>query len=599
MLLIMKDDDEDAPEGDDDDDENGDNDNNHETIASPLSTRSSNSSLCGYSNSAQSFAYSYSSYEDPLQYTDEELLLSDSIILPASDCRDKNVWIVTTAALPWFTGTAVNPLLRAAYWTLYQQEHCEQHRTTTLVVPWLEESQDRLVLYGAEWQDASMQQQEDYIRNWLRDDAQLPLAAARLKILFYPARYHESLQSIFAMGDFCERLEISTTTRHQDSVCILEEPEHVNFYRAPGRNSWRSKFPHVIGIVHTNYKAYVSQHSLLSNMLTAPLVGVMSAFMVRAYCDKVIKLSDVLQEYAPEKQVTCNVHGVRQAFLSVDMPTGSKVYFIGKLLWAKGLDKLLELQAYYKKHTGDYFEMTIYGSGAEADEIQQAFLGTDSTSTDEPMALSSSSLSYAALSKYYYYSNSWNVSRQPLPVSFPGRQDHATLSTDYKIFVNPSVTEVLCTTTAEAIAMNKFVIIPDHPSNNGFLASFPNVLRYKTSAEFVQYLQYAMTHAPTLLSDDLRYTLTWEAATMRLLQAATITERDAARRERIGKKYDETIAKWHYQLGKGSTGDVLRKVLGGGPVAEQYKYQTTITSSSSCSNNKENEDLNVSTRVVQ
>jgi len=38
--------------------------------------------------------------------------------------------------------------------------------------------------------------------------------------------------------------------------------------------------------------------------------------MVRAYCHKVVKLSDALQTYAPEKEATTNVHGVRSDFLN-------------------------------------------------------------------------------------------------------------------------------------------------------------------------------------------------------------------------------------------------------------------------------------------
>ena len=39
--------------------------------------------------------------------------------------------------------------------------------------------------------------------------------------------------------------------------------------------------------------------------------------------------------------------------------------------------------------------------------------------------------------------------RNPIPAAFPGRVDHATLKDSYKIFINPSVSEVLCTTTFE------------------------------------------------------------------------------------------------------------------------------------------------------
>jgi hypothetical protein len=84
--------------------------------------------------------------------------------------------------------------------------------------------------------------------------------------------------------------------------------QHCNWFRAPG-DGWTRKFHYVVGVVHTNYKEYASAQ--YHGLWTAPALAVISSAMVRAYCHKVIKLSDVLQTFAPEKEVTSNVHGVR------------------------------------------------------------------------------------------------------------------------------------------------------------------------------------------------------------------------------------------------------------------------------------------------
>ena len=70
-----------------------------------------------------------------------------------------------------------------------------------------------------------------------------------------------------------------------------------------------------------------------------------------------------------------------------------------------------------------------------------------------------------------------------IPARFLVVVDHAQFKNEpHKIFLNPSTSEVLCTTTAEALAMNKFIIIPKHPSKNFFL-QFTNFLSYDTLEE--------------------------------------------------------------------------------------------------------------------
>jgi digalactosyldiacylglycerol synthase len=303
---------------------------------------------------------------------------------------------------------------------------------------------------------------------------------------------------------------------------------------------------------------------------TAPAIAWLSSIMVRAYCHKVIKLSDTLQAFAPEKEITSNVHGVRDNFINAPTPTSNTVYFVGKLLWAKGLDLLLELEDYYKEWTGDYFDIEIYGSGPDQTAIERAFHGRRNVKMNTNSAVAQLPRTFA------------EFRQQPIPANFRGRVDHGDL-VEHKIFVNPSISEVLCTTTAEALAMGKFVIIPYHPSNHFFM-QFPNCLPYRDKTEFVANLRWALKQNPQPLTEKQRRKFTWEAATDRLIEAAATTHRAAAVQERW-RNFDDRIAKFHNSIGQGVTGDLLRKILGGGPVSAQVQYslaqQKTSTSSSS------------------
>jgi hypothetical protein len=154
-------------------------------------------------------------------------------ITPQSDLSrpGRYIHIVTTASLPWFTGTAVNPLLRAAYLHDRLQQinsgsaghnsNSTKEKTSwvTLVIPWLELPEDQQKLYNGRVFN-STQEQEAFVREWLANSAHMPDAAQNLNIVFYNARYHEELGSVFAMGDIIQQLP-----QDELDVCILEEPE--------------------------------------------------------------------------------------------------------------------------------------------------------------------------------------------------------------------------------------------------------------------------------------------------------------------------------------------------------------------------------------
>jgi hypothetical protein len=360
---------------------------------------------------------------------------------------------------------------------------------------------------------------------------------------------------------------------------------------------WR-KFRHVVGIIHTNYSAYMTQYAIGTSIIAAPALSMLSSIVVRAYCQRVIRLSAALPSLAPNKEVTCNVHGVRSEFLEpckiqatsdsdvTEEEPPAAVYFIGKVIWAKGFDWLLQIEDQFRYTTGHYFPIDVYGGGPDEKAISRAFFGrnaqldkkqpsiepslseddataaaifaaneslrnqveylmvdtdipaievvqdyssptgssvqvTDVRSSEaaledeeeekddpSPLAiigdLSSNTVATGIATSQAVYSladrivkagmkmtfaakemtgmegeaskqltskfsfdppkSTYELRRTPIPARFLGVKDHVLMRDipDHKIFLNASVTEVLCTTTAEALAMGKFAVIPKH-----------------------------------------------------------------------------------------------------------------------------------------
>jgi len=655
---------------------------------------------------------------------------------------NRSICVVTTAALPWRTGTAVNPLLRALYLVRFQREQAggggASKGSVALVIPWLESSEEREKLYGAanKFSDGpqGMKEQELWIKQYAKERCNMEVEANELKYIWYPAFYLAGFGSIFPKVDLCNYIPGELV-----DVAILEEPEHLNWFRMPdeepgsgcvsaatssdadeqgvqekvekdnesgdssdddsitlnhnhtGENmphnkfGWTHRFLFVVGIVHTNYEEYARQYGIGASLIAAPAIGALSALTMRAYCHQVIKLSNTLPSFAPGKECTCNVHGVRREFLEdgsaveggdSDGET-SPVYFIGKLVWAKGFDVMIELQELFRKKTGDYFQIDIYGGGPDETAITRAFHGrnhaspskrpsptkdsssemsaaptnpkdlnaaavfanpnslkTQSDETIEQMKqlrprlasddvisqylnigfevsaskenityvkenrdkstdplqilsdLSGKSISTGVKTSHALYNiadssikeiltlsfsklkkkvsggeepnfvfdppkSRYELRRHPIPAMFPGVIDHAQLNNpSHKIFLNPSTSEVLCTTSAEALAMGKFVILPKHPSNEFFL-QFTNCLAYDTLEECAEKLKFALENDPTPLSPEERRIFTWEAATERLMESSLVSIKEAHDRAANGMdKTDARIAFWLAESGK-------------------------------------------------
>jgi digalactosyldiacylglycerol synthase len=185
---------------------------------------------------------------------------------------------------------------------------------------------------------------------------------SKVKVEFYAAKYHSRFGSIFSTGPYVGSLPDASA-----DICILEEPEHLSWFRYP-EVGWMDKFKRVVGIMHTNYVEYARQER---GLWAVGPVWFLNQVMCRAHCHRVVKLSGALQSFAPHKECVENVHGVRSVFFQIgqrasvggfsparepsregsgESPQRSaECYFLSKQLWAKGYRLLFDLMEHYRE----------------------------------------------------------------------------------------------------------------------------------------------------------------------------------------------------------------------------------------------------------
>ena len=391
------------------------------------------------------------------------------------------ICIFTTAALPWKTGTAVNPTLRAAYLSKHGFDVC-------LVLPWLNK-EDQMNLYGRVF--ASKTAQGQFVAQWMREHTGI----ARVEIRWYSAVFVSNIGCILPQS----KVDLVRIVPYRD-IAILEEPEHLNWLH--NGSSWRHRFKQVIGVIHTNYKQYTTERD---GPLSGTIIQGFSKLVTKAYTHKIIHLSPATTSSFGD--VVCAVHGVRSSFFKAPSEHAHDIYFVGTALWSKGYQQLSRMCAMYPE-----LQIHTFGSGPDAAAIK---------------------------------------SRLPL---HKAGTDHLSAEFDlFHAYVNPSTSEVLCTTTAEAIAMGKFAILPAHVSNV-FFRQFHNARFYRNDAEFITIVRNCMRKRPTPLSDRERKLLSWDEATRRFIDCLS-------KRYKYSTFSDMAFAT-HYVMGLQPIHYALQKTVG-------------------------------------
>ena len=392
--------------------------------------------------------------------------------------------IVTTAALPWLTGTSINPLLRAAY---LSKEHSVELVLPACINPM--EAGPSKCLDREQIREKSYH----YISTSLPATAWCP---DHLSIQFYNAVYQPRCDSIYPQNSLLDEGFSGDILILQDPLQLLSRPDMMpDFQQIFSKQRFKQKYKLTLAILDTNNFYFIPHFTkhFLQTILWVNGLKLLGYLLLNRHCDFIINLSPGMPKLHKHAHIQ-NVNGVHDKFLQATAGMSdpkehqSGYYYLGKLTHLKHVDRLLALATQHQ------FHLHLYGRLMQIPpdlpkHIKEKF--------DQLMAQCE-----ACFASPYVHLHQ------------PTYRPEVELA-QYKTLINLSESERFCTTTAEALAMGKFVVIPDHPSNQ-FFKRFKNACFYQTEAEAIQQIRQTEERSPQ--ADPLVQELAWPKANERLLQ---------------------------------------------------------------------------------
>jgi digalactosyldiacylglycerol synthase len=355
---------------------------------------------------------------------------------PDGRMYDYDVAVSTSAGPPWLTGPAYLSLWQAC-------GLAELGLRVAYLVPWVSPAGQAWL-----WRGQTFATPEAHLE-WLAAEIRRMGSPVVPDLFHYRGYVSRTLRSIVPLEDI---FRAAPSAR----VHVLTEPEHLCWY--PGTTPRQCVDAEtVLGVVMTNYDYYIGRQGKFAACVAAPLVRWFHRHRIRRHTDWTVPMS-------PAAEILTTGHPVRRgrvtgvashyAKLPLVRPGAGGAYFVGRLVWDKGLDTVIRVAARMN------LPIDILGEGPDTEAVQ-------------------------------------DLARQmAAPMTFLGPTRTPWTHLDrYRVFFNPSLSENMCTTTAEALVAGRHVVMPDCLGNRPFKA-YPNAHFYSDIDGAVAALTRAMTEDP-------------------------------------------------------------------------------------------------------